>query len=227
FLSTERTVAGFIGACRMRTPVASKNAFAIAELIAVVGGSPEPDSSQPLAAAAVLPALTSPVSLPGVTTVYLPGWTLISVTDGWSLKRRIGYETQSRLVTRSLFQVACSHNARERPWIIAPLICVVTPSRFTEMPLFWAIQTCFARILPVFLFTSMSATSATWLEANVPMPMPRPVTTSPFWRFDAATFGFQPAAIVAASSTESHRAPSVEVPSMLRRRNATGSIFNA
>src|SRR5690349_19805031 len=79
FLSTERTVAGFIGACRMRTPVASKNAFAIAELIAVVGGSPEPDSSQPLASAAVLPALTSPVSLPGVTTVYLPGWTLISV----------------------------------------------------------------------------------------------------------------------------------------------------
>jgi hypothetical protein len=37
-----------IGARRMRTPVASKKAFAIAPAIAAVGGSPEPVSSQPL-----------------------------------------------------------------------------------------------------------------------------------------------------------------------------------
>src|SRR4029079_1285288 len=133
-----RTVNGFIGAWRMRTPVASKNAFATAELIAVVGGSPEPESSQPLLKAAVFPAITSCDSSPGRTVVYLPGGTLIIVTVGLSLKGRIGYETQSRLVTRSLFQVACSYSARERPWISAPLICVVTPSRFTVMPLFWA-----------------------------------------------------------------------------------------
>src|SRR5690242_4200423 len=99
-----RTVAGFIGAWRMRTPVASKNAFATAELTAVVGGSPDPDRFQPLLKAAVFPACTSWLSSPGRTTVYLPGCTLINVTVGLSLNRRIGYETQSRLVTRSLFQ---------------------------------------------------------------------------------------------------------------------------
>ena len=51
-----RTFAGFIGAWRMRTPVASKNAFATAEPIAAVGGSPEPESVQPSLNAAVLPA---------------------------------------------------------------------------------------------------------------------------------------------------------------------------
>src|SRR6185369_6839995 len=107
----------------MRTPVASKNAFATADGMPTVGGSPDPERSQPLLNAAVLPACTS--------CVVSPGRTLIIVTDGASLKRRIGYETQSRLVTRSLFQVACSYNARERPWISAPLICVVTPSRLT------------------------------------------------------------------------------------------------
>ena len=45
---------------------------------------------------------------PGITVVYLPGCTLTSVTVGLSLKRRIGYETQSRLVTRSLLNVTCS-----------------------------------------------------------------------------------------------------------------------
>ena len=48
-----------IGAWRMRAPVASKNAFATAAPIAVVGGSPDPVSSQPLLNAAVLPAFTS------------------------------------------------------------------------------------------------------------------------------------------------------------------------
>src|SRR5438132_6062981 len=165
---TPRATPGVIGAWRMRTPVASKNAFATAELIAVVGGSPEPVSSQAWLNAAVLPAITSWLSSPGLVTLYSPGWTLTSVTDGLSLKRRIGYETQSRLVTRSLFQVACSYRARERPWIRAPLICVVTPSRLTVIPLFWETTTCLTTILPVFLFTSMSATHAHWLDANVP-----------------------------------------------------------
>src|SRR3954470_17415034 len=141
-LSVPRTVPGFIGAWRMRTPVASKNAFATAELIAVVGGSPEPDRFQPAPTVAALPACTSWLSSPGLTVVYLPGWTLTSVTVGLSLNRRIGYETQSRLVTRSLFQVACSYSARERPWIAAPLICVVTPSRLTVIPLFCEMYRC-------------------------------------------------------------------------------------
>jgi hypothetical protein len=54
--SAPRIVDGVIGAWRTRAPVASKNAFAIAELIAVVGGSPEPLSNQPWLNAAVLPA---------------------------------------------------------------------------------------------------------------------------------------------------------------------------
>ena len=71
-----------------------------------VGGSPEPERFQPALNAAVLPALTSmPSNSPGTTVVYLPGWTLTSVTFGLSLKRRIGYVTQSRLVIRSLFHV--------------------------------------------------------------------------------------------------------------------------
>src|SRR5215210_19685 len=105
----------------MRTPVASKKAFATAPLMPTVGGSPEPERFQPWAAARVFPSLTSTVMSPGVTFVYLPGWTLISVTVGESLNRRIGYVTQSRLVTRSLFHCGCSYSARERPWIIAPV----------------------------------------------------------------------------------------------------------
>src|SRR5439155_4702125 len=201
--------------------------FATALPIPTVGASPEPESRQPLLQAAVFPAMTSCDSSPGRTVVYLPGCTLIIVTVGLSLKRRIGYETQSRLVTRSLFQVACSYNARERPWISAPLICVVTPSRLTVIPLFCATVACLTTILPVFLFTSMSATTPVWLDANVPKPKPRPVTTSPFCRLEAATFGFQPAAIVAASSTDSQRDPRGVVPSMFWRRNAIGSIFAA
>src|SRR5262249_44310864 len=223
-LRTCRTVAGFIGAWRMRTPVASKNAFATALPMPTLGGSPEPDSSQPSLNASALPFCTSCDVSPGFTVLYSPGCTFTSVTVGASLKRRIGYETQSRLVIRSLFQVACSYSARERPWISAPLICVVTPSRLTVMPLFWATVACLTTILPVFLFTSMSAMTPTWLEANVPKPNPRPLTTSPFCRFEAATFGFQPAASVDASSTDSQRAPAVVVGSMFFRRNATRTL---
>ena len=70
-LSAARTCVGFIGAWRMRTPVASKNAFATAEPTAAVGGSPEPDRFQPLANAFVLPWLTS---VPGfLSVVKSPG----------------------------------------------------------------------------------------------------------------------------------------------------------
>src|ERR1700720_619980 len=99
----------------MRTPVASKNAFATAEPTAAVGGSPDPDRFHPALNAAVLPLLTSVVRLPGTTVTYSPGGTLISVTDGESLNRRIGYVTQSVLVIRSFVNVSCSYRARERP----------------------------------------------------------------------------------------------------------------
>src|SRR6516225_1213426 len=89
-----RTVAGLIGVWRMRAPVASKKAFAIAPAIAAVGGSPDPVSSQFWLNALVLPWLTSMFSPPfprsGLTVVYWPGWTLTSVTLGVSAKRRIG-----------------------------------------------------------------------------------------------------------------------------------------
>ena len=41
--SVARTRAGVIGALRILTPVASKNAFAIAAPMLAVGGSPEPE----------------------------------------------------------------------------------------------------------------------------------------------------------------------------------------
>ena len=41
-LSTARTRAGVIGTWRIRTPVASKNAFAIAAGVGTAGGSPAP-----------------------------------------------------------------------------------------------------------------------------------------------------------------------------------------
>src|SRR4029078_10149281 len=110
--STCRTVAGFIGAWRMRTPLASKNALAPAPPMPTVGGSPDPDRFQPALNAAMLPAFTSTSKFPGMTVVDLFGCTLASETSGASLKRRIGYVTQSRLVTRSLFQVGASYSAR-------------------------------------------------------------------------------------------------------------------
>ena len=67
----------------MRTPVASKNAFATAEPTAVPGGSPEPVEQ---------PALVERGGVAGAHIAgrgarddhrqYWPGWTLISVTVG-------------------------------------------------------------------------------------------------------------------------------------------------
>ena len=64
--SVARTRAGVIGASWRRTPVASKNAFAIAAATGAVGGSPEPVGCR---------------SVRCTTTV---------VTVGWSLKRSSG-----------------------------------------------------------------------------------------------------------------------------------------
>src|SRR4029079_1657079 len=108
-LNAARTFAGVIGAWRIRTPVASKIAFAIADPTAAVGGSPEPVSAQPSLNASVFPLLTSVSSAPGLTVTYSPGWQLTSISFGVHLNRRIVYVTQSRVVSRSRFQVGCSH----------------------------------------------------------------------------------------------------------------------
>jgi hypothetical protein len=74
-LSVSRTTGGVIGARRIRTPVASKKALAIA--------------------AGVGSWVSSPPPLGGTSGRF----TTTTVVLGASLKRRIGYETQSRLVT--------------------------------------------------------------------------------------------------------------------------------
>ena len=43
------------------------------------------------------------------------------------------------------------------------------------IPLFWAIQTCLTRILPVLISPRCRRPLPTWLLANVPKPKPRPV----------------------------------------------------
>ena len=144
-----------------------------------------------------------------------------------SLKRRIGYETQSRLVIRSLFQRGLlPHHAREtlnrrtghlvadelRADRDAVVLCDVQVIRTT---------------LPVFLFTVTSATMRDLAVRVQAEAVAAAVTTSPDWRFDAATLGFQPAAIVAPSMTARYRAPITLVGSMFLLRNAIGSMFTA
>src|SRR5581483_12084880 len=99
-LSVARTRTGLNGASRRRTPVASKNAFATAGPGGTCDGSPEPVVAQFAFAAAVFTSLTT-VPPPGLFTTKPFGPTIATVTSGASLMRRIGYETQSVLVTRS------------------------------------------------------------------------------------------------------------------------------
>src|SRR5436190_14278262 len=73
-LSAARTRAGVIGASRMRTPVASKKAFAIAGAVGAPLDSPPPPDSEPEPVAEGMSVRDST-------------W---SVTCGASLKRRIG-----------------------------------------------------------------------------------------------------------------------------------------
>src|SRR5436853_516443 len=70
-LKARRTFVGVIGAWRIRTPVASKIAFAIADPIAAVGGSPEPVRAQFSLNAS---ATTLPVFLLTVTSATIPTW---------------------------------------------------------------------------------------------------------------------------------------------------------
>ena len=62
-------------------------------------------------------------------------------------------------------------------------------------------------IFPVFLFTLMSAITAGRAFEKPPIATPRPVTTSPFPRFEAGTCGFQFAAFATAFSTLTQRLP--------------------
>src|SRR6266567_717451 len=102
---------------------------------------------------------------------------------------------------------------------------------------------CLTRILPVFLFTSISTTTAENVagHARGPNETPRPVTTVSLERFEAATLGCQLDAVATAFSTARKRswkrqvtgtAPAWTLPLScvfltFWRRNATGSIFAA
>src|SRR5581483_12455163 len=79
-------------------------------------------------------------------------------TFGASLKRSIGYVTQSRLVTCFELNVTSSAIARERPCTAAPSSLFSLPSGYAIRPASPATCSVLATILPVFLFTSMSAT---------------------------------------------------------------------
>src|SRR6266481_1384533 len=92
------TRSGVIGYCRSLTPVASKNALAIA--------------------AAVAPMTSSPAPVEGSSRRC----TTTAVTCGCSAKRSTGYDTQSRLVTPRLSNVTSSLSTRLVAWIACPTI---------------------------------------------------------------------------------------------------------
>ena len=71
---------------------------------------------------------------PGLLTTYPSGVTIATVTYGESLMRRIGYETQSVLVTRSFVKVSSSYSARDRPWMAAPSAWFAIRSGLIETP---------------------------------------------------------------------------------------------
>src|SRR5689334_10645492 len=126
----------------MRTPVASKNALATAAATGASAGSPEPVVREPGPAGSG-------------TSVRERPW---MNTFGASLKRSIGYVTQSRLVTCFELKVTSSVTARERPWTAAPCSLFSLPSGYAIRPASPATQRFLATILPVFLLTVMSAT---------------------------------------------------------------------
>ena len=200
--ATPRTSAGFIGAWRMRTPVASKNAFATAEPIAV---------GRRLARAGQHPAVVERVRVAlahvrrrcrpevGSTVTYSPGWTLTSVTFGASLKRRIGYVTQSRLVIRSLLNVGLLAASPARgPGSRRRSSGSRRAAGSIVIPLFWATYRCLTTILPalhVHLDVGDDADLARGERAEAEAAARSRCCRSA--GSSAATFGFQPAAIVA------------------------------
>ena len=122
------------------------------------------------------------------------------VTFGVSLNRRIGYVTQSRLVTRFLSNMSSSWSTLLAPWTRFPDIWFISRSGLIAKPescaaIMWSTFT-----LPDFLSTSTWATVAAYESLWVPMPMPQPRTTFPLSRFAAGTCGTYPAALAASTA---------------------------
>src|ERR1700724_597812 len=131
------TLSGENGTRRMRTPVASKMAFAMAAATGRIEGSPAPLGA-------------------------ISGW-LISTTSmlsGVSVMSRIGYVIQSRLVTFLASNLTSSHKVRLTPWTMLPSIVCLSPSGLMIWPQSWATVNLRPQILPVARSISTSATMA-------------------------------------------------------------------
>ena len=128
--------------------------------------------------------------------------------------------TQSRLVIRSLLNVNCSYSARERPWISRAAHLVADELRADRDAVVLRDVQMLGDDLAGLLVHLDVRDDARLVPAKLPKPKPRPVTTSPLLRFDAATFGFQPAACVARVD---HRRASVRRDVRRRRCSAGGT----
>ena len=74
----------------------------------------------------------------------------------------------------------------------------------TERPATWVPYRCFARILPVFMFTSISAMQQACELAKPPIAIPRPVRMTPVCLTEFATRGCHFASVAADVSTSRH-----------------------
>ena len=112
----------------------------------------------------------------------------------------------------------------------APSSLFSLPAGYTIRPASPATCSCLAMILPVFLFTSMSATQPRHrVRVELPNAMPRPVTTLALERFEAATLRL-PVRVL--RHVGEHVLPPLRDVrnrlvgvAMFWSRNATGSIF--
>src|ERR1022692_2190733 len=75
--------------------------------------------------------------------------------------------------------------------INAPDIWFSARAGATVRPATWAAYMCVATILPLFMLSSMSATTPAWELANPPSAMPRPVRTVPVCLTEFAAGGLQ------------------------------------
>jgi len=75
------------------------------------------------------------------------------VTFGASLKRRIGYVTQSRLVTRFLSNASSSCRTLLVPCVRLPTIVFISSSGLIAKPESWPAHRWLTVIFPVFLST--------------------------------------------------------------------------
>ena len=150
-LSTPRTRAGVIGASRMRTPVASKNAFAIA------AGDRR---GRRLAGA-------------GRRQVGALHDRDVHVRAVLEAQDRIGHPVEARQPLVS--NVDRSSSARLAPMTRLPIIWFSTPGEVDGEAGVLRRVRCLTVILPVFMFTSMSATTPACEPAKRPSAIPRPV----------------------------------------------------